>query len=317
MSNQLAVRPTSVITTFDDVTNVASAMAKSGYFQDSREAAQAVVKILAGQELGLGPFASMTGIFIIQGRPSLGANIIATLIKNDPRYDYRVAEMTDEKCSIRFFEGGTAIGVSEFTKEDAKRAGTKNMDKFPRNMLFARAISNGARWFTPGIFGGAPVYTPEELGADIDEDGNVIAGTAHEINPDPEPEPEPVTASTNGDRPYHPQEVRKKIRQAAEKFNDFTPTEKQQQLLRYGLELCFAGDENAADKRHAVLHYLTGKASTKEVSGQYFKALIEKWLDLEKSADGSGDYVVNPYAAKEAQSIVTEALKEEGQQTLL
>jgi len=162
---------------FDEMQSIAQAMAKSGYFADSNDAAKAIVKILAGRELGLGPFASMTGIFIIQGRPSLGANLIGTLIKNDPRYDYRVVELTDQKCSLDFYEQGTKTGNSTFTLDDAKRAGTKNMDKFPRNMLFARAISNGARWFTPGIFGGSPVYTPEELGADVDETGDVIPGS--------------------------------------------------------------------------------------------------------------------------------------------
>jgi hypothetical protein len=38
-------------------------------------------------------------------------------------------------------------------------------------MLFARAISRGARRFAPGIFGGAPVYTPDEMGVDTDEEG--------------------------------------------------------------------------------------------------------------------------------------------------
>lgn len=121
----------------------------------------------------------------------------------------------------------------------------------------------------------------------------------------------------DGDRPYSPQTLRSKVEAAAEKFRNFTPTDKQQMLLRYGLDLCFAGDPASEDKRHTVLHYLTGKASTKDVDGQYFKAIVEKWLELEKSADGSGDYVVNPYAAKEAQAIVTAALKDEGQQELL
>jgi hypothetical protein len=46
--------------------------------------------------------------------------------------------------------------------EDAKKAGTKNLDKFPKNMLFARAISNGVKWYTPDVFSG-PVYVPEEM----------------------------------------------------------------------------------------------------------------------------------------------------------
>ena len=53
-------------------------------------------------------------------------------------------------------------------------------------MFFARAISNGAKWYTPGIFGGAPVYTPDEMGADVDEDGDII-----------DAEVEPVTKSAD------------------------------------------------------------------------------------------------------------------------
>lgn len=159
---------------FEVMARTAQAMAQSGFFTDARDVSKAMVKVLAGRELGLGPFASMTGIHIIQGRPAMGANLIATLIKNDPRYDYRVAELTDDICTIVFFEGGQPVGESTFTRADARRAGTKNLDKFPRNMLFARAISNGARWYTPGIFGGTVVYTPEELGADTDADGAVI-----------------------------------------------------------------------------------------------------------------------------------------------
>jgi hypothetical protein len=177
---------------FDTIQRVAKAMVASGYFQDARDVAQAAIKIMAGSEMGLPPFAAMTNIHIIQGRPALGANLIATLIKNDPRYDYRVERMEDAVCSIAFYEAGQKVGVSTFTAADAKKAGTKNMDRFPRNMLFARAISNGARWYTPGIFGGAAVYTPEELGAQVDEEGYVIPGEI--VQPEPEPAPEPPPA---------------------------------------------------------------------------------------------------------------------------
>lgn len=162
---------------FDVMQRFAKAMVTSGYFTDAKDIAQAFVKIQAGKELGIPPFAAMTGIYVIQGKPALGANVLATLIKNDPRYNYRVLEMTSDICRIQFFENGEPCGVSEFTIAEARKAGTKNLDKFPKNMLFARAISNGAKWYCPGIFGGAPVYTPDELGADVDEDGNVVEGT--------------------------------------------------------------------------------------------------------------------------------------------
>jgi len=168
-----------------DIQTLGNVLAKSGYFQDSRDASQAIVKILAGQELGISPIAAMQGINIIQGRVTISANLIAVIIKRaKPHYDYKVREFTNAICSIAFFEDGEEVGVSTFTKEDATKAGTKNMDKFPRNMLFARAISNGAKWFAAGIFGG-PVYTPEELGATVDgETGEVI-----DVAPVPEPAP--------------------------------------------------------------------------------------------------------------------------------
>lgn len=188
---------------FNEITQVAKAMASSGFFQDTRQEAQAIVKVLAGREMGLGPFASMTGIHIIQGRPALGANLIASLVKNDPRYDYKVITLTDATCSIDFFENGKSIGNSTFTAEDARKAGTKNMDKFAKNMLFARAISNGAKWYTPGIFGGAPIYTPEELGAETGEDGYIINTTFSEDQPEIA-QPAPARRVMN-DRPSVPQ----------------------------------------------------------------------------------------------------------------
>ena len=197
---------TSLITTnehVDALSRVSKAMVASGYFTDAKDVAQAFVKVQAGAELGLPPVASMSGIHIVKGKPTLGANLIATLIKNDRRYNYRVLDLTDTICTIQFYEDGQACGVSEFTADDAKRAGTQNMAKFPKNMLFARAISNGAKWYTPGIFGGVTVYTAEELGVPVDEDGDIIDMLHTEpvdIDDGPQ-EPAPATNGANGPLP--------------------------------------------------------------------------------------------------------------------
>ena len=177
----------SVIQSLSDIERVAEAMAASGYFSDARQAAQAVVKILAGREMGFGPFSSMSGVHIIQGRPTIGANLMAAAVKASARYDYRVLKMTDEVVEIEFFDSGQSIGVSTFTLADARRAGTKNLDKFPRNMLFARAMSNGVRWYVPDVFSGNAVYTPEELGAETDEEGRVIDASVYAVETEPEP----------------------------------------------------------------------------------------------------------------------------------
>ena len=145
-----------------ELMNLAKAFAESGMFADTKSAAQAIVKIQAGQEIGIPPFASMTGIHIIQGKPTIGAGLIASRLKGSGKYDYRVVEASEKVCSIDFFQGNTKIGNSTFTIEDARKALTKNIDKFPKNMLFARAISNGVKWYCPDIFSG-PVYVPEEM----------------------------------------------------------------------------------------------------------------------------------------------------------
>jgi len=88
--------------------------------------------------------------------------LIAATVKGSGKYDYKVKLMDEKICSIDFYQGTEMIGNSAFTIEDAKKALTKNIDKFPKNMLFARAISNGVKWFCPDVFSG-PVYVPEEM----------------------------------------------------------------------------------------------------------------------------------------------------------
>lgn len=145
-----------------EISTLAKAFIESGFFADSKSLAQAIVKIQAGQEMGIPPFASMSGIHIISGKPTVGAGLMASMVKASGKYDYVVAEHSEKVCSIDFFKGSVPLGNSTFTLDDARKAGTKNLDKFARNMLFARAMSNGVKWFTPDIFM-SPVYVPEEM----------------------------------------------------------------------------------------------------------------------------------------------------------
>lgn len=152
----------------DELQRTAKMLVASGFFDAkgdvTTQIAQLATKIMAGHELGYGPFASVQGIHVIQGKPQISANLMAAAVKNHPRYDYRVTKMEDTEVSIKFFENGQVIGDSRFTAEDAKRAGTQNLQKFPRNMLFARALSNGVRWYCPDVFYGNTVYVEGEIG---------------------------------------------------------------------------------------------------------------------------------------------------------
>lgn len=138
---------------------------ESGLFPDLATEAQAFVKIVAGRELGLGPLASVTGLNVIKGRVTFSANLLASMVKRHPRYDYRVLDHSDRSCQIAFFESGEQIGVSTFTVEDAGRAGLRgpSWERYPRAMLFARALTQGVRWYCPDVTAGAPAYSPEEL----------------------------------------------------------------------------------------------------------------------------------------------------------
>jgi hypothetical protein len=101
---------------------------------------------------------------------------MGALVKRSGRYNYRVTEHDNDHCTIVFTEDKEQIGVSTFTYEDAQAAGVARnptWNKFRRNMLFARAMSNGCRWYCPDVFGG-PIYTPEELGEQrVNADGEV------------------------------------------------------------------------------------------------------------------------------------------------
>lgn len=150
---------------FAAVQALAKVFVESKMFPDITTLAQATVKILAGRELRMGPFEAMRSIDIIKGRTALNAGYISSRIKQSGRYDYKIVTLDRTKCALRFFENGAEVGVSEYTMEDAKQAGNAGKDNYknhPRNMLFARALTNGARWYCPDVFGGA-VYTKDEL----------------------------------------------------------------------------------------------------------------------------------------------------------
>jgi len=148
----------------------------SGYFPDTGKVAQAAVKVLAGRELGLGPVASMRGLHIVEGRIELSADLLAQRVKTHGRYDYRVERLDAEECRLIFFEAGAVVGKSTFSIGDAAQAeltGKKAWQRYPRNMLFNRALTNGVAWFCPDVAGSMPYVVAGGLDVDL-ETGEII-----------------------------------------------------------------------------------------------------------------------------------------------
>lgn len=207
MSTAIATRTTAPVamrTNNMDTLTVARMLAESGFFGEVRDAGKALAKILAGQELGIGPIASLMGVYYQQGKVTYSANIMAAAVKKSGRYTYRIRRHDTSICEIEFFartgEGWESLGVSDFSWQDAETAGLpsgpnkNNWKNYPRNMLFARAMSNGAKWFCADVFGGQTPYTPDEFDGEVivSEGGDmrpVIEDTGPASPPPPAPDP--------------------------------------------------------------------------------------------------------------------------------
>ena len=185
---ETAVRPLS------ELQELGRVFYESGMFPDIRSAAQAIVKIQAGSELGFSPIYSMAKIYIVGGRVMVGSEALGAMVKRSGRYDYRVVKLTDTECELMFTEGGFTLNglglkarpegftvngqdvyLSRFTMEDARRADLVQPNsgwyKWPRAMLMSKALSQGARIVCPHMISGA--YVPEDFGVEINENGEV------------------------------------------------------------------------------------------------------------------------------------------------
>ncbi|MFL1444026.1 recombinase family protein [Nocardiopsis protaetiae] len=146
--------------------------------------------------LGLSPMAAITGIHVIEGRPSASANLITDLVR---RAGHRL------RVRVEYDQRGLPAAVAQIVRHDdtewtfearwdmdrAVRAGLVRIndgkpvardskgralpwEKFPEAMLKARAITEVAREACAEALSGVG-YTPEELGATVDERGEIVA----------------------------------------------------------------------------------------------------------------------------------------------
>lgn len=156
-----------------DPAQLARAFAESGYWKHVKSPAQAVVIMAAGEELGLTPLASMQGITMIEGNIGYRGNLIAQLLRQHPRYEFKVLERTNKQCTLQFTidgeppEGDPDEGKVTYSVKDAERAelvkDRGGWVKNPRAMCFNRALTEGARVHAPDLTMGTPVYSTEEI----------------------------------------------------------------------------------------------------------------------------------------------------------
>lgn len=192
----------------EQITMLGRVLAKSGYFKGVKEEAQAVVKILYGQELGVSPIAAMRGVFIdANGGISLSAGLISAMILRSGKYMYNVVQSTADVCEIDFLRDGEKVGNVKLTMSEA-RASNMNQQwdsekgawkekhtwkSYPSDMLFARCVTRGARRFCPDVFLG-PVYVPDELDSRAPESAYEVV-TVQSVDVQEQPAQLPTTTT--------------------------------------------------------------------------------------------------------------------------
>lgn len=140
---------------------------------------KAMVIILKGRELGIPAMHALSHIHVVEGKPSMSAELMLNMIiTRIPDARLKFIQNDSEACRIeasRKVMEKTSFG---FSKADAHSAGLMTKDnwkKYTRAMLRSRAVSEMARSMFPDALCGVS-YTPEELGGDVEvtESGEIV-----------------------------------------------------------------------------------------------------------------------------------------------
>ena len=132
----------------------------------------ALAIIMKGRALGIDAVTSLTNFHMVEGKPTMSAQLIIGLVKSSPLCElFQLIDSSRERCVWRTKRVRESPVEMEWTLQDAKEAGlygrpTKsgkpsNWDKMPRTMLRWRCGVELARAVYPDIVAG--VYDPDEI----------------------------------------------------------------------------------------------------------------------------------------------------------
>ncbi|HEY6462231.1 MAG TPA: recombinase RecT [Polyangiaceae bacterium] len=152
-------------TTWDAAMECGRAIHKAG-IGGVKSPEDAVIRIMAGREIGLGAMASLRLVYSINGKVGYDAALIRARALQHPDCEYFEpdGEITATAATFKAKRKGRPEQRATFTIEDAARAqlATKDVWKaYPRNMLAARATVNLARLVFPEAVAG--MHTVDEL----------------------------------------------------------------------------------------------------------------------------------------------------------
>lgn len=194
--NELTTVKKEVAMSFDDQMRMAEVMAKSGLLPKALDTKEKVfIALQWGVELGLTPMAAATNIAVINGKPTLSADIMHAIVRNNPEYAGAEWKQQDEQAAEVLVKRKNANMTETFRGyydiEMAKRANLlskENWRAYPARMLKHRALSFALRDAFPDVLAG--LYSPDDLSGDNQPAQNQKQYQSYEMAEKTEPEQE-------------------------------------------------------------------------------------------------------------------------------
>ena len=149
-----------------------------------------------GEALGLNPVVAINSINIIKGKPAPSAELMAALVlRAGHRLDIKATKNPPSATvTLTRKDNPDAPYTTTWDKDVAARARlwmcNDAWQKYPDQMLRARAISEACRAMAPDVLAGC-VYTPDELGYDAAPGAELIVEPAA-VGDDGQSDPEPA-----------------------------------------------------------------------------------------------------------------------------
>ena len=135
-----------------------------------------------GAALGVPPVVAIGLVHVIDGKPVASAALISSLVRKGGHRLRVTGSAQEATAEITRSDDPEFAFTFTFTLADAKKAGidrNPTWSRYPQAMLQARAITACARMACPEVLSGL-LYTPEELGAEVDGAGNPVGKPAAE-----------------------------------------------------------------------------------------------------------------------------------------
>jgi len=154
----------------DEAVRLAQRMFESRLFSSYGTPQAVLAMVLAGRELGIPAMASLRAFHVIDGKPTMSAGTIQSLvIKSGKAKYFRCSERTDQRATFETQRGDDPPIALSFSVEDGRRAWPKDDAAFaksgwgknPADMCVARAATKLARLVYPDVVSG--LYAPEEM----------------------------------------------------------------------------------------------------------------------------------------------------------